>query len=173
MGEAAVDRWFSRVSYPGATGKLNLGVMSAAFIIFGLSLIFQAHRWASTPAYHILLQIFAAQVWGVLFLISGVAMGVAVWQFGRRWVVIAALVVAFTLTTGWMLGFVVRYLSSSSTTPETWVSWAIFDFLLVKVAMALDHPGDTPVAEAVDDPAKLVLDEVRNAAHTRDTPDAP
>jgi small-conductance mechanosensitive channel len=171
-----------------ATGKLNLTVMSAAFLIFGLSLTFQAHRWASTPAYHILLQIFAAQVWGVLFLVSGVAMAAAVWQFPRRWVVIAALILAFTLTTGWMLGFVVRYLSSSSTTPETWVSWAIFDFLLVKVAMALDHPGDHPTAAETGDLARLALDEARNAillaeeayaratgqaAHTRDTPDAP
>ena len=37
-------------------GRLNLAVMSTAFLIFGLSLIFQSHRWHSTPAYHVLLE---------------------------------------------------------------------------------------------------------------------
>jgi hypothetical protein len=125
-------------------GKLNLSVMSAAFLIFGLSLAFQAHRWESTPAYHVLLQIFSAQVWGVMFVLSGTAMGLAAWKFERwRWLVIAALTVAFTLTTGWMLAFVARYASSPNTTPETWVSWAVFDFLLVKVAISLDRPPAT------------------------------
>jgi hypothetical protein len=57
-------RWLPRASWPAAAGKLNLSVMSAAFVIFGLSLIFQAHRWHATPAYHVLLRIFSAQVWG-------------------------------------------------------------------------------------------------------------
>lgn len=162
-------RWFSRASYPDVTGKLNLAVMAGAFLIFGLSLVFQAHRWASTPAYHILLLIFGAQTWGALFLASGAGMGVAVWQFTRRWAVIAALILAFTLTTGWMLGFVVRYLSSPNTTPETWVSWAVFDFLLVKVAMALDRPAGavavadtdeiTALRQAIDDALSVAVAE--------------
>jgi hypothetical protein len=150
-------------------GKLNLSVMSAAFIIFGLSLAFQAHRWESTPAYHILLQIFSAQVWGVLFLASGAAMGAAAWQFGQhRWLVIAALTAAFTLTTGWMLGFVVRYASSPNTTPETWVSWAVFDFLLVKVAISLDRPAATAgeLAEQAIIEARSAL-QLAEEAYTR------
>lgn len=132
--------WLSRLSYSVAAVKLNLSVMAAVFVIYGLSLIFQPHRWASTPAYHVLLQIFGAPVWGGLFLGSGVAMGLAVWQFGRRWAVVASLMAAFTLTTGWMLAFVVRYLTSPDTTPQTWVSWAVFDFLLLKVLVSLDRP---------------------------------
>lgn len=123
---------------------MNLTVMSAAFLIFGLSLVFQSHRWGSTPAYHVLLEIFRARTWGALFLVSGAALGVSAWQFGRRRrVVIASLTLAFCLTTGWMLSFVARYLTSPNTTPETWVSWAIFDFLLIKVAISIDHsePG--------------------------------
>lgn len=136
-------RWLTTVSYPQVAGKLNLSVMAAAFAIFGLSLVFQAHRWASTPAYHVLLQILTAREWGALFLASGIAMGLAAWQFEkRRWAVIAALTLAFTLTTGWMLAFVVRYLSSPNTTPETWVSWAVFDFLLLQVSIGLDRPRE-------------------------------
>lgn len=132
-------RWPARLSaWPAA--KLNLAVMSAAFVIFGLSLLFQPHRWASTPAYHVLLEIFRAQAWGALFIAAGAALGAAAWQIAhRRWLVIAALVPAFTLTTGWMLSFIARYLTSPSTTPETWVSWLIFDYLLIKVAVSLDH----------------------------------
>lgn len=121
--------------------RLDLSVMAAAFLIFGASLAWQPHRWASTPAYHVLLQIFTAQIWGGLFLVSGAGLAVAAWQFEhRRWVVIGALTLAFMLTTGWMLSFVVRYLTSPDTTPETWVSWLVFDFLLLKVSASLDRP---------------------------------
>lgn len=160
-------RWLTRVSYPLVAGKLNLSVMSAAFTIFGLSMIFQAHRWGSTPAYHILLQIFRAQVWGGLFLASGIAMGLAAWQFERRrWAVIAALTVAFTLTGGWMLAFIVRYLSSPNTTPETWVSWAVFAFLLLKVSVSLDRPREVPPDESreIEDFRRAVDDALAAAA---------
>src|SRR5260370_37292676 len=96
-------RWLRRVSWPSAVGRLDLIVMSTAFVIFGLSLIFQAHRWHSTPAYHVLLEIFTAPVWGILFLLSGISMGVAAWRFEHRWTVITSLTFAFTLTNGWAL----------------------------------------------------------------------
>lgn len=148
-------KWLTRASYPMVAGKLNLSVMSAAFTIFGLSLIFQAHRWGSTPAYHVLLLIFRAQAWGALFLLSGLAMGLAVWQFERRPVVVASLTLAFCLTTGWMLAFIVRYLTSPNTTPETWVSWAVFEFLLLKVSISIDRIPDAvpPAEEAYARPA--------------------
>lgn len=154
--------WWARLKgWPAP--KLNLAVMAAAFLIFGLSLAFQAHRWASTPAYHVLLEIFTAPVWGVLFTVAGAALAAAAWQLGRRrWVVIAALVPAFTLTTGWMLSFVVRYLTSPSTTPETWVSWALFDFLLIKVAIAIDPPPADP-----DDVAELAAHARQSIAEAR------
>jgi hypothetical protein len=143
-------RWRGRHRWPAAVGKLELTVMSAAFTIFGLSLLFQSHRWHATPAYHDLLLILPAQAWGGLFLASGVSMGTACWQFSRRWAVITALTLAFCLTTGWALAFIVRYVTSPSTTPETWVSWAVFDFLLAKVAISIDRslsPLPPPGAE--------------------------
>lgn len=152
--------WLSRVSiHPVSAGRFNLSVMAAAYSIFGLSLLFQPHRWESTPAYHVLLEIFAAPAWGGLFLVSGVTLAAAAWQFGRRWLVIAALTLAVALTVGWMLAFVARYLSSLTTTPETWVSWAVFGILLLQVAAGLDRPRgarrETPelnaYRQAVDD----------------------
>lgn len=119
--------------------ELDLIVMSAAFCVFGLLLVFQSHRWHTTPAYHVLLLIFPAQAGGCLFLSSGIAMGLAAWQFTRRWAGIASLTLGSCFTTGWMLSFVARYLTSGSTTPERWVSWAVFDFLLIKVADGIDH----------------------------------
>jgi hypothetical protein len=160
----------ARPRWPPAVGRSDLAVMSAAFCVFGLSLIFQSTRWHATPAYHVLLLILPAQSWGALFLASGLTMGLAAWQFTRRWVVIAALVLAFTLTTGWALSFVVRYLTSPSTTPETWVSWAIFDFLLIKVAVSLDRgPPLRAGAEAGDfrravDAALAAAEEAQRAA---------
>src|SRR6266700_678454 len=61
--EAIFLKWLAGVSYPLLAGKLNLSVVSAAYSIYGLSLIFQSHRWGSTPAYHVLLLIFRPQAW--------------------------------------------------------------------------------------------------------------
>jgi hypothetical protein len=145
-------RW-RRLSWPPA-GRLNLWVMSAAYVIFGLSQVFQAHRWQSTPAYHVLLQVFPAPAWGGLFLAAGAGLALAARFFARRLAVYAALMLAFALTAGWMLAFAVRYLTSSDTTPETWVSWAIFGYLLLKVAISVDGgdgPGTREFRQAVDD----------------------
>jgi hypothetical protein len=158
--------FFRRSAYPGVTGRLNLSVMAAAFVIFGLSLVFQSHRWESTPAYHVLLLIFAAPVWGVFFLASGLGMAAASWQF-RRWIVIVALTAAFTLTTGWMLSFIVRYLTSPDTTPETWVSWAIFGFLLLKVAASLDRPREAAQEDAEIEVFRQAVDDALAMAAAR------
>lgn len=142
-------RWPSRAFW-SAAGRRNLVIMSAAYGIFGLSLTFQSHRWETTPAYHVLLEVFRAPAWGGLFLASSAGMGLAAWQFRhRRWLVAAALTLAFTLTAGWMMAFVVRYLTSPNTTPETWVSWAVFAYLLLIAAASADpsrHP-DSPEAD--------------------------
>jgi hypothetical protein len=160
-------RWLPQLTWPVVAGKINLSVMSAAFLIFGLSLTLQAHRWGATPAYHILLQIFRAPTWGAMFLASGCLLGAAAWRFDRRWIVVTSLTVAFTLTTGWMLAFIVRYLTSPNTTPETWVSWAVFDFLLANVAVAIDRRPEAAVRELSpeqsSDLALVAINEARAA----------
>jgi hypothetical protein len=154
-----------------APGRLNLLVMSAAFIVFGLSLALQPHRWASTPAYHVLLEIFSAHAWGGLFLASGVTLGAAAWPFPRRWLTVAALMLAMALTAGWMLAFVVRYLTNPDTTPETWVSWAVFGFLLLGAASGLDRPRDPAARELPEIGAyrQAVSDALASAARDQKT----
>ena len=152
-----------------ASGKTTLGVLSAAFTIFGLSLLFQAHRWQSTPAYHVLLQDLSARAWGALFLASGLSMALACWQFQRRWLLIGCLTLAFALTNGWMLAFVVRYLTNPDTTPVTWVSWAVFDYLLTHVALSVDFVIKVPAVPAVQpgplasEPGPMAIAEARAA----------
>jgi hypothetical protein len=115
-----------------------MSVMGVAYAIMGLSLLFQAHRWSATPAYHNLLAIMPAHAWGGVF--SGVAslLGAGVLHRKRRWLVITALTAGVAVTTGWGLAFIVRWMTNPSTTPETWVSWAIFDWMLWRAFARLD-----------------------------------
>jgi hypothetical protein len=141
-------RWPPARVPPVTPGQMNLLVMCAAFTVLGLSMVFEPHRWAATPAYHILLQIFAAQAWGGLFLASGLSLGLAAHLYGRaRWAVTGALMLALALTAGWMLAFVARWLTSGDTTPETWVSWAVFGFLLLRGGAGLDQPRQAGARE--------------------------
>jgi hypothetical protein len=124
---------------PWPAARLNLGIMSAAYLVIGASLFFQPGRWEATPAYHVLLEIFPAAEWGRLFIAAGTLLACAVIELRRRrWVVVIALMWSIALTAGWMLSFVARYLTSGATTPETWVSWAVFLYLLLSVAASLD-----------------------------------
>jgi hypothetical protein len=138
--------------------------MSAVFVTFGLSLILQPGRWHATPAYRVLLLIFGAQAWGVLFLVSGAAAGLAAWFFERqRWAVVASLTAALTLTTGWTLAFAVRWITSTDTTPVTWVAWSVFDYLLIIAALSLDRPPVLPPGAEVADFRKAVDDALSAA----------
>jgi hypothetical protein len=145
-----------------ASGKTTLGVMAAAFLVFGLSLVFQPHRWGATPAYGVLLQVFPARVWGGLFLASGTLMGASVWQFQRRWLLVGCLTMAFAMVNGWLGAFVARYLTNGDTTPVTWVSWAVYDYLLLRVALTVDFFAP-PAPEPAPGPAAVIA-EARAAA---------
>jgi hypothetical protein len=156
-------RWNARTTWALAAGRIDLAVMSAAFAIFGASLIFQARRWHATPAYHVLLQVLPAGVWGGLFLVSGTAMGAAAARFERRLLVVSALTLAFALTIGWMAAFAARYLTSPDTTPETWVSWAVFLFLLLNAAASVDRVPPPRASREIEDYRRAVDDALSDA----------
>jgi hypothetical protein len=64
----------------------------------------------------------------------------ALWQgLHHRWLSVVALSLSMTTTTTWFAAFIIRWLTSSSTTPETWVSWAVFDFLLLRALLLLGY----------------------------------
>jgi hypothetical protein len=114
-------------------------VISIAYGIFGLSLWFQGSRWGATPAYHNLLEIMRQPEWGTAFAVTSGLLGVAALKRRTpRWLSVLALTVGFAITTGWMFAFMVRWLTSPSTTPETWVSWAVFDYMLIRAAALFD-----------------------------------
>lgn len=79
-----------------------------------------------------------AKGWGGVFAATAGLLGVSVWKHPRRWLAIVALTVAIAVTTGWGGDFIVRWLTSTSTTPETWVSWGVFDYMLLRAAARLD-----------------------------------
>lgn len=114
-------------------------VMGVVYGIFAFSLWFQGSRWGSTPAYHNLLEIMRQPEWGTVFGISSALLLTAAWQYRRRWLSIIALTLAFAITTGWGGDFIVRWLTSANTTPETWCSWGVFDYMLLRAASKLDE----------------------------------
>lgn len=114
---------------PSAT-RVNMLVIAAAYAVFALSLLCQQARWALTPAYGNLLAIMPQQAWGAQFAGVAVILAVAALRPGR-WLSVIALSLGLAITTTWLAAFVIRWLTSTSTTPETWVSWAVFEYLLL------------------------------------------
>lgn len=143
--------------------KVNLAVMGLVYLLFGFSLLFQEHRWESTPAYQNLLAIAQSWVWGVLFLVAGTGMLSSIWLYSRRLFTYTALVYSGALTASWFLAFVYRYSSSVTTTPETWASWFVFGYLHVRVILGINAPQRAAVSEAVAYPN---LAQYREAAQT-------
>jgi len=122
------------------TPRTSMLVVTIAYGIYALSLLLQPARWAQTPAYHNLLIIMDQQAWGTLFAVTTAGLAAAL-RFGHRyrWMSIAALSLGLAITTTWCAGFVIRWLTSSSTTPETWVSWAVNDYLLLRALLMLGY----------------------------------
>lgn len=119
--------------------RANMLVITAAYAIFALSLLLQPARWAATPAYANLLAIMPQRAWGALFAVTAVMLGAAVRLYSRRWLSVIALSAALAITTTWTAAFLIRWATSQSTTPETWVSWAVFEYLLVRALVLLGY----------------------------------
>ncbi len=122
-----------------AGARANMAVIAATYAILGVSLLLQPARWAATPAYRNLLAIMPQHAWGAVFAVIAALLTAAIWRPARRWLSVLALTAAFMVTTAWGLAFVVRWLTSSSTTPETWTSWAVFDYLVIRAVALLDY----------------------------------
>lgn len=115
--------------------RTNMLFIVGAYLVLGLSLICQPARWAATPAYHNLLELMPQQAWGALFAVLAVLLACAAWRHGTRWLTRAALTAGIAVTTFWCAAFIVRWATSANTTPETWVSFASFDYLLLRTLM--------------------------------------
>lgn len=116
-------------------------VINFVLLALGLALIFQPQRWSRTPAYANLLLLLPANIWGVIHLVLGCALAVAVFVLhGNRTVTIVVHTLVIMLLAIWDVAFVVRYLTDSSTTVVNVVSWGTYVFLAVRSALLLDHP---------------------------------
>jgi hypothetical protein len=119
--------------------RANMVVIATGYGIYALSLLFQGARWGKTPAYHLLLTVMPQAGWGACFAAVTVALVAAVRLPAIRWLSVAALTAALIITVAWTLAFLVRWATSGSTTPETWVSWAVNTYLLARSAVLLDY----------------------------------
>jgi hypothetical protein len=104
--------------------------------VFACSLAFQPARWSATPAYKDLLLIMPARPWGACFAAVTILLTGTLAAPARRWLSVLALSAALAITLTWCAAFLVRWLTSDSTTPETWVSWAVFAYLLLRALIA-------------------------------------
>lgn len=126
----------------GASGihMLVLGVSSG---VFALSLLLQGQRWRRSAAYHNLLVIMPAPAWGVLFGVVAVLLLTAAVVPRPLGLAYAAVLLAFLLVTCWDIAFIIRYLTNTATTPETLVSWAVFDYLLLRAGALINRERGT------------------------------
>lgn len=127
-----------RTLKPAGIAGTHMLILGLGYAIYAFSLIFQGTRWHSTPAYHNLLIIAPTGTWGAVFAFAALLLLIAAYRPQPEALAYTAVMLAFLITTLWALAFVVRYSTSSSTTPETWVSWAVNDYLLLR-AGALIH----------------------------------
>lgn len=116
----------------------NMRVIGGAYAIYALSLIFQSARWSRTPAYHNLLIIAPAQAWGAAFAVSSALLFAGAHWRSWRPLPRVTLGAAMVITAVWTTAFVVRWATSGATTPETWVSWAINMYLLLRAWVLLN-----------------------------------
>jgi hypothetical protein len=119
-------------------------VMGITYLIYSASLLWQGVRWHRTPAYHNLLLIMPTGTWGFFFGASAVLLLVSAYQARPPWLAYTAILVAVMLTTCWDVAFVIRWVTSSSTTPETWTSWAVFDYLLLRAGVLVHQERNRP-----------------------------
>ena len=122
-----------------AGARANMAVIAAIYGIFALSLLLQPTRWSTTPAYRNVLAIMPQHPWGLIFAVVSALLGAAILRPGRWWLSVLALTAAFMLTTTWDSAFVIRWLTSANTTPETWGSWSCFDYLIIRALLLLDY----------------------------------
>ena len=132
-------RWHRKIPRPAGTAGSHMLVIGVTYAIYSLSLFFPGARWHRTPAYRNLLLIMPTGTWGVIFGGTAVLLLVSAYRRHPAWLAYAAILLAFMLTTCWDIAFIVRWITSGSTTPETWTSWAVFNYVLLRAGILIDR----------------------------------
>jgi hypothetical protein len=119
--------------------------VAVAFLIFGVSMILQLERWSRTGAYYDLLQILPGRWWGAIYLFVGTLLAIAAWRISTYWLVVAATTLGLMLSFSWSAAFVVRMVTNMNTTPETFVSFLAFAYLLLQAGIQAGRSPETLV----------------------------
>lgn len=131
--------WIFRHSGLRDGGRFNLLIMGVVYLTFGFSMHLQPMRWVRTPAYHDLFAVLPEAWWGTIYLICGTALLTAILLSRHYWIVLGAVTLGLMVSISWSFAFVVRVVTSSSTTPETFMSFLAFSYLLFRVLWLMEH----------------------------------
>lgn len=103
------------------------GIISGAYALLGVSLWLESDNWSRTPSYAILLDILPQQAWGSMLIILAVLLAITTWITDSKLLSLSAHYLAIFFTAGWMIAFIVRYLTDPmrSTTPMNPITWAV------------------------------------------------
>jgi hypothetical protein len=113
-------------------------VVLAIFTAIGLALWLQPERWARTPSYGILLELFNQQWWGTCYLFVAALMTGYLIRPQWRSLAVTAHTAAVVLLSVWLVAFIARYFSDSGTTIVNVVSWGAYLYLVVRSAVTID-----------------------------------
>jgi hypothetical protein len=134
-----------------------LVAVTIVFYAFAVTLFIQPARWASTPAYGILIDIFPQTVWGAAY----VMLSVTIYKPTMRPLAVTAHTAAIALTSLWLVAFVIRYATDVSTTVVNVASWSTYLMLLIQSALVLDdsHGQPTETATATADTVTVQISD--------------
>lgn len=140
-----MSRIYHRFPHPVGSSGSHLLIMGLGYAIFALSLLFQGRRWHHTPAYHNLLILMPTGTWGALFGLVSILLLATAYLRHPSWLAYTAILAGVMLTSCWDIGFIIRWLTNGSTTPETWVSWAVFDYILLRAGALVEKERNREV----------------------------
>jgi hypothetical protein len=86
-----------------------------------------------------LLNVFAADTWGYVYLGASAVMAAFLAARQHRLFGVLAHTAVFVLLLGWEFGFIVRYLTDSATTIVNVVSWATYIGIVIWSALLIDR----------------------------------
>lgn len=126
----------------GATGA-HCVLLAVVYVLLGLSMLLQPHRWLIQGAYRNIFEVLPIMAWGWIFLAVAALLGVgaAGRKRGRRWLTGVGLVAGLALNISWTAAFLIRYVTSDSTSAALPVCFGAFSVMLV---MAVRHRDDHP-----------------------------
>lgn len=119
--------------------KSHMVVLCGVFLAIGVTLEVQPSRYANTPSYANLLDIFRQSTWGAVYLFASALMIGCIRRHTHRTLIIVTHTVTITLILVWLAAFVIRYATDGGTTIVNVASWTVYLYLAVRSALLVDE----------------------------------